>query len=361
MTDENQIGERAANVGDNQIVEIPETKKKSHRLFLDDTEYQSFIRRLAWSPDGQFLLTPGSWFQDLQQMSSPTNSSNFQYTVYGFLKTQINKPAFMLPGIKSHATCIRFSPYLYQLKERQDDDPPAMLALPYRMMFAIATVDNILLYQTQSIMPVAILKSIHYDSINDMSWMGSSLLMTASSDGFCSFLQLDSDTVGSVLDLDSPEMPEDFKDHYRTLYSVNFQSQIDQAMQKKEQGFAKIAFKSKKTGVAAAGPAPATAALVPSAKIAPVGHDRKVDEPSSKKDDDICMQDQQLIDSSPAENTEKGPLSPLTWINPASDAANAPNSGHLNVEESSGERSNLERGDQKDQASAQNERDAEML
>lgn len=140
-------------------------------------------------------------------MSSPTNSSNFQYTVYGFLKTQINKPAFMLPGIKSHATCIRFSPYLYQLKERKDDDPPAMLALPYRMMFAIATVDNILLYQTQSIMPIAILKSIHYDSINDMSWMGSSLLMTASSDGFCSFLQLDSDLVGNVLDLDSPEMP----------------------------------------------------------------------------------------------------------------------------------------------------------
>ena len=94
----------------------------------------------------------------------------------------------MLPGIKSHATCIRFSPYLYKLKERQDDDPPAMLALPYRMLFAVATIDNILLYQTQSIMPIAILKSIHYDSINDMSWMGSSLLMAASSDGFCSFL-----------------------------------------------------------------------------------------------------------------------------------------------------------------------------
>ena len=55
----------------------------------------------------------------------------------------------MLPGIKSHATCIRFSPYLYKLFEKADDDPePAMLALPYRMVFAVSTIDNVLLYHT---------------------------------------------------------------------------------------------------------------------------------------------------------------------------------------------------------------------
>ena len=89
-------------------------------------------------------------------------------------------------------------------------------------MFAIATVDNILLYHTQSIMPMAILKSIHYDSINDMSWMGTSLLMTASSDGFCSFLQLENDVAGECLELDSPEMPEDLLEYYTELYSVSF-------------------------------------------------------------------------------------------------------------------------------------------
>lgn len=94
----------------------------------------------------------------------------------------------MLPGIKSHATCIRFSPYLYKLSEKADDDSvPAMLSLPYKMVFAISTIDNIIVYHTQSIMPIAIIKSIHYDSINDMSWMGPYMLMTASSDGFCSF------------------------------------------------------------------------------------------------------------------------------------------------------------------------------
>lgn len=150
------------------------------------------------------------------------------------MKSQINKPAFMLPGIKSHATCIRFSPYLYKLMERQDDDPPAMLALPYRMMFAVSTIDNILLYHTQSIMPIAILKSIHYDSINDMSWMGTSLLLAASSDGFCSFVQLESHLVGEVLAPDSPETPEDLQEYYTMLSKVNFDSQIDQAGQRKE-------------------------------------------------------------------------------------------------------------------------------
>jgi chromatin assembly factor 1 subunit B len=43
-----------------------ETKKKSHRLFLDDTEYSSFVRRMAFSPDGSMFLTTGSWYQDLK-------------------------------------------------------------------------------------------------------------------------------------------------------------------------------------------------------------------------------------------------------------------------------------------------------
>ena len=69
-----------------------------------------------------------------------------------------------------------------------------------------------------------------------------------------------------------------------------------------------------------------------------------------------------MIAGSPAETTDKvQPLSPLTWINPASETVNAPNSGQLNVEESSREPSNMERDDQKDLASAQNERDAEMV
>ena len=39
MIDENQIVDKGETGGDNQITENAESKKKSHRLFLDDTEY----------------------------------------------------------------------------------------------------------------------------------------------------------------------------------------------------------------------------------------------------------------------------------------------------------------------------------
>ena len=48
----------------------PEPKKRSHRLFLDDTEYTSFVRRLSFSPDGNFMLCPGAWYQDLSAQST---------------------------------------------------------------------------------------------------------------------------------------------------------------------------------------------------------------------------------------------------------------------------------------------------
>ena len=61
------------------------------------------------------------------------------------------------------------------------------------------------------------------------------------------------------------------------------------------------------------------------------------------------MQEDKLIGNnhSPVENMEKVHLSPLTWINPASDTANAQNSGHLHVEDNSRDASNMERVDEK--------------
>lgn len=60
-------------------------KTSQSRMFLDDVEYQSFVRRLAWSPDGNFLLAPAACYYDLQSQSHSRGS--YTYTVYGFLKT----------------------------------------------------------------------------------------------------------------------------------------------------------------------------------------------------------------------------------------------------------------------------------
>lgn len=50
----------------------------------------------------------------------------------------------MLPKLKSYATCIKFSPYLYKRTAEG-----GMLALPYQMIFAVGTVDQVLVYSTQ--------------------------------------------------------------------------------------------------------------------------------------------------------------------------------------------------------------------
>lgn len=80
----------------------------------------------------------------------------------------------MLPGLKTYATCVKFNPYLYAKQalklDKQGAEIPALIDLPYRIVFAVATTDQILLYSTDSIVPLAIVSNIHYAPINDMCW-----------------------------------------------------------------------------------------------------------------------------------------------------------------------------------------------
>ena len=52
----------------------------------------------------------------------------------------------MLPGIKTYATCIKFNPYLFV--KSNDPSKVPLLDLPYRMVFAVATTDQVLVYST---------------------------------------------------------------------------------------------------------------------------------------------------------------------------------------------------------------------
>jgi len=196
-------------------------KKSTHRMFLDDVEYLSFMRRLSWSPDGTFFLTPASVYQDLK-----TETKNI-YTVYGFLKSDVTQPAFMLPGIKSYATCIRFSPYLYKPTvdlRNFDPEKPPLLDLPYRVIFAVGTTDQVIIYSSESTYPIAVIGNAHYATINDIAWIigtdGSTRLSVASSDGFVSFITFDVQENGLTIlgeRLPTPEVPEKLRGIYEAL------------------------------------------------------------------------------------------------------------------------------------------------
>lgn len=46
----------------------------------------------------------------------------------------------------------------------------SIFALPYRMLFAVATVDAVTIHDTQQASPIALLTKLHYDEFTDMTW-----------------------------------------------------------------------------------------------------------------------------------------------------------------------------------------------
>lgn len=42
--------------------------------------------------------------------------------------------------------------------------------LPYRIVFAIATLNSVYIYDTECVAPVAVLAGLHYAAITDITW-----------------------------------------------------------------------------------------------------------------------------------------------------------------------------------------------
>ena len=77
--------------------------------------------------------------------------------------------------------------------------PPPAFGLPYRIVYAVATQDAVLVYDTQQHKPICVVSNLHYATFTDLTWSsdGLTLLMT-SSDGFCSALTFMPSELGSV-------------------------------------------------------------------------------------------------------------------------------------------------------------------
>lgn len=67
--------------------------------------------------------------------------------------------------------------------------PRPAFALSHRMIFAVATQDSVLLYDTQQTTPLCIVSNLHCATFTDLAWSSDGLtLLISSSDGFCSTL-----------------------------------------------------------------------------------------------------------------------------------------------------------------------------
>lgn len=46
----------------------------------------------------------------------------------------------------------------------------SVFALPYRMLYAVVTMDTVAIYDTQQAGPVCLLTKLHYDEFTDLTW-----------------------------------------------------------------------------------------------------------------------------------------------------------------------------------------------
>ncbi|KAG4413406.1 hypothetical protein IFR04_013465 [Cadophora malorum] len=246
---------------------------KNAHIYSNDT-LKSFFRRLTFTPDGSLLFTPAGQYQSQLKGLEETAKTMYEVinTVYIYTRGGINKPPIAhLPGHKKPSVVVKCSPVYYTSRKASPPtkhitidtssedtmsalpepavqsimEPPPFLpqtdpsgptsspkpkplevdtnssattgptmafSLPYRMIYAVATEDSVLMYDTQQQTPLCIVSNLHCATFTDLTWSndGLTLLMT-SSDGFCSTLtfapgELGDKYVGDVPTAKHPSM-----------------------------------------------------------------------------------------------------------------------------------------------------------
>ncbi|XP_069745056.1 chromatin assembly factor 1 subunit B isoform X2 [Narcine bancroftii] len=167
---------------------------KSYRMFHDDS-MKSFFRRLTFTPDGSLLLTPAGCVEA---------GENVTNTTYVFSRKNLKRPIAHLPCPAKATLAVRCCPTFFELRQLNSEDESTkkmnMLNLPYRLVFAVASEDSVLLYDTQQSLPFGYIANIHYHTLSDITWSRDGTYLTISStDGYCSFITFGKSELGIPL------------------------------------------------------------------------------------------------------------------------------------------------------------------
>lgn len=182
-----------------------EGEARSYRMFHDDG-MKSFFRRLSFTPDGSLLLTPAGCVE---------SGENVTNTTYVFSRKNLKRPIAHLPCPGKATLAVRCCPVYFELRPEPEPGSPSgepgaklLAALPYRLVFAVASEDSVLLYDTQQPFPFGYVSNLHYHTLSDVSWSSDgSFLAISSTDGYCSFITFDKDELGTPLKERPPPPP----------------------------------------------------------------------------------------------------------------------------------------------------------
>jgi chromatin assembly factor 1 subunit B len=205
---------------------------KNASIYANDT-LKSFFRRLTFTADGSLLFTPAGQYQTQHRSSDESSKPSYEVinTVYIYTRGGINKPPIAhLPGHRKPSVAVKCSPIYYNIRKGPQaptknitidtesgetmtelpepfvskspshvmeppppvhNDPSTVPAspkskpveadasthgptmaftLPYRMVYAVATEDSVLLYDTQQQTPLCVVSNLHCATFTDLSW-----------------------------------------------------------------------------------------------------------------------------------------------------------------------------------------------
>lgn len=148
-----------------------EGEEKSYKLFHDDT-LKTFCRRLNFSPDGLILFTPCGLLELSESSANgdenePIKKEKKVNATYAFTRNNnFAKPVAYYPSADRYSIAVRCCPVFFELRPGH----PSLYDIPYRIVFAVATQNAILLYDTQQVAPFARIARIHYTRLTDVAW-----------------------------------------------------------------------------------------------------------------------------------------------------------------------------------------------
>ena len=94
---------------------------------------------------------------------------------------------------------VRANPILYELPESAQVESKENQGLPYRSIFAVLTLDTVLIYDTHHDRPLAVAKGLHYAGLTDCCWSKDGRhLLVSSTDGYLSILSFQNGELGKL-------------------------------------------------------------------------------------------------------------------------------------------------------------------
>jgi chromatin assembly factor 1 subunit B len=180
----------------------PVKKMLSERLFVDESR-TTFFRRLAYTPDGSLLITAAGRHTGEDGVET--------YAAYIFRSSMPDTAVVRLAGMETPVVCARPCPLFFEKTPPKEGEAttPLFANLEHRMVFAIATAESVIIYDTEQLAPFAVVANLHFAEITDLSWSADGRILAISSqDGYCSMVAFAQGELGTVSATASPLMSE---------------------------------------------------------------------------------------------------------------------------------------------------------